>query len=196
MDRELITRKLTALKEQIPHLKEAGHAARKTAAFANWHDDIGRWLSAGRGFTQREHLRFCNTRFSINGYTYSESLSEERFDDGLDQTAHLIGQAIENLERGISFSEEPTPQPDPAPLVTVRNEISNANVLFNLNLHQMLEGAAIEIEKKDPVEGGRFRDTLKSWMDNPMLREVLKMGGEVILRHYGGGGGGAGPISV
>jgi hypothetical protein len=105
----------------------------------------------------------------------------EFFQDGLGQADHTLAQAIENLDLGISTEPKSAPASTlPAPLVVN----SNTNVI-SVNLVSVVEALAAEIEKQDPVEGERFRETLKRWAQNPKVWDLLIKGGDLILRSVG-----------
>jgi hypothetical protein len=190
-DRMLLAAKLQKLRGPIQQFFSQGPVAMRSGDFDNWRDDVIRWLRLGDDFTKHELDRFNGIDFDVPGQTvYPEfdRLPEViiHFHKELKVADGTIGRAIENLEGGISPVQEKRETPTAVPLVNVHNEIANSNVL-NLNVSQVLEAIACEIEKKDPAEGGRFRDWLRRMAENPVFQAILKGGIDAVLRHYGAG---------
>ncbi len=192
VDRQLIAEKLTTLKQKVPAFREEGPSAARTVLFKNWESEIERWLRFGEGYTKEELFRLKSIQFQVpGGDIYEEWDSRPSIADwfatALSQAEHTLEQAIENLNLGLSIKTEPEKARELGRSAAVVNNINNSNVL-NLNIQNVLEALATEIEKQDPREGKNLREMLKRWSENPVLRTILNTVGQSILRHYGGGG--------
>jgi hypothetical protein len=201
VDRALVAKKLQELRAPIQPFFSQGPAATRSGDFDNWRHDVIRWLRAGRGFTQHESDEFSVIEFRVLGQEYypefdTQPTTVDHFRKELQIADGTVKRAIENLELGITAAGAALAPATatPAPLVNVHNEISNSNVL-NLNVSQVLEAIAGEIDKADKAEGKRFRDFLKKAAGNPAIQAILKGAIETIFRHHGGSGSG-GTISV
>jgi hypothetical protein len=171
--RATIASRLYALMEQARALEENDPSYKRFGEFGNWRSEVSRWLKAGGPSTLDQWAEFESLQFSRVSQ-YDPDPSYMVWKRAFEITRYLVGAAIENLSQG--WAPPKIPEVAISPSASMHSiVINNSNVQLNsLTVAAILEGIANEVDKVDSVEGKSFKDKLKRWAENPLLKTILE----------------------